>query len=41
MTLPGLALFCGGLVRVENLPSVLMHCLAVACLASVLWVVCL
>lgn len=41
MTLPGLALFYGGLVRAKNLLSVLMHCFAVACLASVLWVVCL
>ena len=35
MTLPGLALFCGGLVRAKNLLSVLMHCFAVACLASI------
>jgi Amt family ammonium transporter len=41
MTLPGLALFYGGLVRSQNVLSVLMHCFAVACLASVLWVVCL
>ncbi len=41
MTLPGLALFYGGLVRSRNVLSVLMHCFAVACLASVLWVVCL
>ena len=38
MTLPGLALFYGGLVRSKNFLSVLMHCFAVACLASVLWV---
>lgn len=38
MTLPGLALFYGGLVRAQNLLSVLMHCFAIACLASVLWV---
>lgn len=38
MTLPGLALFYGGLVRSKNLLSVLMHCFAVACLASILWV---
>ena len=37
MTLPGLALFYGGLVRAQNVLSVLMHCFAVACLASVLW----
>ena len=38
MTLPGLALFYGGLVRMQNVLSVLMHCFALACLASVLWV---
>jgi Amt family ammonium transporter len=37
MTLPGLALFYAGLVRVKNTLSVMMHCVAVACLASVLW----
>ena len=39
MTLPGLALFYGGLVRSRNVLSVLMHCIAVACLMSILWVV--
>ena len=39
MTLPGLALFYGGLVRSKNVLSVLMHCIAVACLMSILWVV--
>lgn len=38
MTLPGLALFYGGLVRSQNVLSVLMHCFAIACLASLLWV---
>ncbi len=37
MTLPGLAMFYGGLVQAKNLLSVLMHCFAIACLASVLW----
>jgi len=37
MTLPGLALFYGGLVQSRNLLSVLMHCFAIACLASILW----
>ena len=37
MTIPGLALFYGGLVRSENVLSVLMHCFAICCLASVLW----
>jgi ammonium transporter, Amt family len=39
MTLPGLALFYGGLVRTKNVLSVLMHCYAIACLASILWFV--
>jgi ammonium transporter, Amt family len=38
MTLPGLALFYAGLVRVKNTLSVMLHCVAIACLASVLWV---
>ncbi|MFM7446299.1 MAG: ammonium transporter [Tabrizicola sp.] len=37
MTLPGLALFYGGLVRARNVLSVFMHCFAVACLMSVVW----
>lgn len=37
MTLPGLALFYGGLVHARNLLSVLMQCFAVACLMSVIW----
>ena len=40
MTLPGLALFYGGLVGSRNVLSVLMHCFAIACLASVLWLLC-
>ena len=37
MTLPGLALFYGGLVRAKNFLSVLMHCFALTGLASLLW----
>jgi Amt family ammonium transporter len=37
MTLPGLALFYAGLVRMKNVLSVMTHCVAIACLASVLW----
>ena len=37
MTLPGLALFYAGLVRVKNTLSVMMHCVAIACLVSVIW----
>jgi Amt family ammonium transporter len=39
MTLPGLALFYGGLVRAQNVLSVLMHCFTIACIVSVLWLV--
>ena len=39
MTLPGLALFYGGLVRARNVLSVFMHCYMIACLMSVLWLV--
>jgi len=39
MTLPGLALFYGGLVQAKNVLSVLMHCFAIACLISVMWLV--
>ena len=37
MTLPGLALFYGGLVRSKNVLSVMAQCVGIACLASVLW----
>jgi Amt family ammonium transporter len=39
MTLPGLALFYGGLVRARNVLSVFMHVYSVACLMSILWLV--
>jgi Amt family ammonium transporter len=39
MTIPGLSLFYGGLVRVKNVLSVLMQCFAITCLISVLWLV--
>ena len=39
MTLPGLALFYGGLVRSKNVLSVLMQCFAIAGVASILWLV--
>jgi len=38
MTLPGLALFYGGLVRTKNVLSVLMQCFMIACVVSILWV---
>ena len=37
MTLPGLALFYGGLVRNKNVLSVLMQCFAICCAISILW----
>jgi len=39
MSLPGLALFYGGLVRAKNYLSVLMKIYAIAALASIVWVV--
>ena len=38
MTLPGLALFYGGLVRSKNMLSILMQTTMIACLVMVLWV---
>jgi len=40
MTLPGLALFYGGLVRRKNVLSVLAQCLGIAGLVAILWWVC-
>ena len=37
MTIPGLALFYGGLVRSKNVLSVLMQCFAITCMVSLLW----
>jgi ammonium transporter, Amt family len=39
MTLPGLGLFYGGLVRAKNFLSVLVQCGAIAAIASLLWIV--
>ena len=38
MTIPGLALFYGGMVRAKNVLSILMQCFAIAALMSILWV---
>ena len=38
MTIPGLSLFYGGLVRKKNVLSVLMQCFMITCLISVQWV---
>lgn len=40
MTIPGLSMFYGGLVRSKNVLSVLMQCFAITCLVSLLWLVC-
>jgi Amt family ammonium transporter len=39
MTLPGLALFYGGLVRAKNMLNVLVQCFAAAAVIGVLWIV--
>jgi len=39
MTIPGLSLLYGGLVRSKNVLSVLMQCFVITCLVSILWVV--
>ncbi|MCP4126272.1 MAG: ammonium transporter [Gammaproteobacteria bacterium] len=39
MSLPGLALFYGGLVRTKNVLSILMQCFSIAGVASLLWLV--
>ena len=38
MSMPGLALFYGGLVRGRNVLSVMAQCAGIACMASLLWV---
>jgi len=39
MTIPGLALFYGGLVRVRNVLSVLMQCFTITCVATLVWLI--
>ncbi|MCP5170670.1 MAG: ammonium transporter [Pseudomonadales bacterium] len=40
MTIPGLSLFYGGLVRSKNALSVLMQCFTITCIASIIWFIC-
>lgn len=40
MTIPGLSLFYGGLVRTKNVLSVLLQCFAITCAVSILWLIC-
>ena len=39
MTIPGLSLFYGGLVRAKNILSILGQCFAITCLMTILWLV--
>jgi Amt family ammonium transporter len=39
MTIPGLSLFYGGMVRSKNILSVLMQCFAITSLMTLLWVI--
>ncbi|NBO21541.1 MAG: ammonium transporter [Rhodobacteraceae bacterium] len=39
MTIPGLALFYGGMVRKMNVLSVVMHSFATCCLVTILWMI--
>jgi Amt family ammonium transporter len=39
MTLPGLSLFYGGLVRSKNVLTILMQCFAICCIASLFWLI--
>ncbi len=39
MTIPGVALFYGGLVRAKNVLSVLMQCFAITALVTLLWAI--
>jgi Amt family ammonium transporter len=40
MSIPGLSLFYGGLVRSKNVLSVLMQCFAITCAVSLVWLIC-
>ena len=40
MTLPGLALFYGGLVRVSSVLSIFMQCFCICCITAILWYTC-
>jgi ammonium transporter, Amt family len=39
MTIPGLALFYGGLVRKKNILTLVMQCFAITCLVTIVWLV--
>ena len=39
MTIPGLALFYGGMVRKKNMLATLMQCFAITCIVTIVWTV--
>jgi len=39
MTIPGLSLFYGGLVRTKNVLSILVQCFAITCMVTILWII--
>ena len=39
MTIPGLALFYGGMVRKKNVLTIVMQCFATTCIVTVVWMV--
>ena len=39
MTVPGLALFYGGMVRKKNILATLMQCFAITCIVTIVWTV--
>ena len=39
MTIPGLALFYGGMVRKKNVLTMVMQCFAITCLVTIIWMV--
>jgi Amt family ammonium transporter len=39
MTVPGLALFYGGMVRKKNILAMLMQCFAITCIVTIVWTV--
>ena len=39
MTIPGLALFYGGMVRKKNVLAIVMQCFAITCIVTVVWMV--
>ncbi len=38
MTIPGIALFYGGLVRQKNVLSIIMQCMLIVCAVTVIWI---